>query len=137
MSAKCHLYCMDMSKSLRGSRQEWCRFTAWLGSNASTGKQRRLLGELHMCMTASGAVSTGRLGLRTSYLPTLRTALVQPLACADKDGIPAVLELLQVASPQQGLRVYRNVEFTTVQSNMQQMSPAGILLKQGRDGFHS
>ena len=63
-----------------------------------------------MCMTASGAVSIGRLGLRTSYLPTLRTALVQPLACADKDGIPAVLELLQVASPQQGLKCLQKRE---------------------------
>lgn len=36
------------------------RFTAWLGNNSSYGKQRRLLGELHTCMTSSGHLSTDR-----------------------------------------------------------------------------
>ena len=36
------------------------RFTAWLGSNSSSGKQRRLLGELHTRMLSSGGIECDR-----------------------------------------------------------------------------
>ena len=38
------------------------RFTAWLGSNSSSGKQRRLLGELHTRMLSSGGIECDRWG---------------------------------------------------------------------------
>ena len=73
-----------------------CRFPAWLGQNSSQGKQRRLLGELHTRMSSSGHLSADRLGLRTSYLPTLRYVLTRPLATLDKEGIPEVIETMSV-----------------------------------------
>ena len=75
-----------------------CRFTAWLGQNSSQGKQRRLLGELHTRMTSSGHLSADRVGLRTSYLPTLRYVLTKPLATLDKEGIPQVIETMSVCT---------------------------------------
>lgn len=74
----------------------WRRFTAWLGNNSSSTKQRRLLGELHTRMAASGALETDRTALRTSYLPLLRHALVQPLVREEKEGIEPVIQLMQV-----------------------------------------
>lgn len=76
----------------------WCgmdRFTAWLGNNSSTSKQRRLMGELHTRMTSSGHVASDRTGLRTAYLPTLRYSLSKPLATEDKEGIPIVINTMQ------------------------------------------
>ncbi|CAK0781580.1 hypothetical protein CVIRNUC_005412 [Coccomyxa viridis] len=86
---------------MRGNREtyhpmesNWPRFPAWLGQNSSQGKQRRLLGELHTRMSSSGHLSADRLGLRTSYLPTLRYVLTRPLATLDKEGIPEVIETM-------------------------------------------
>ena len=76
-----------------------CRFTAWLGQNSSQGKQKRLLGELHTRMTSSGHLSADRVGLRTSYLPTLRYVLTKPLATLDKEGIPQVIDTMSVRRP--------------------------------------
>ena len=84
------------------------RFAAWLGQNSSSGKQRRLLGELHTRMLSSGAVHVDRGALRQAYLPVLRQALTAPMAAADKEGIPAVLETMRVRPPhQQTLRLGR------------------------------
>ncbi|CAL8468443.1 g7983 [Coccomyxa elongata] len=87
---------------MRGARETFSayennfpRFTAWLGMNSSTGKQRRLMGELHTRMTSSGHVASDRMGLRTAYLPTLRYALSKPLATEDKEGIPIVINTMQ------------------------------------------
>lgn len=54
---------------MRGQREMWGlypgetnfpRFSTWLGQNSSSGKQRRLLGELHTRMLSSGNVETDR-----------------------------------------------------------------------------
>ena len=81
--------CLDPDVHLR-------RFTAWLGNNASQGKQRRLLGELHTRMTSSGHIAADRLGLRTAYLPTMRFTLTKPLATLGKEGIPEVIDTMAV-----------------------------------------
>lgn len=47
-------------------------------------------------MTSSGHLSADRVGLRTSYLPTLRYVLIKPLATLDKEGIPQVIETMSV-----------------------------------------
>ena len=73
-----------------------CRFSAWFGNNSTSGKQRRLLGELHTRMSACGHFSADRTGLRTEYLPTLRQALTKPLVEQEKEGIPPVVALMQV-----------------------------------------
>lgn len=36
------------------------RFSAWFGANSSSGKQRRLLGELHTRLAASGNFNSDR-----------------------------------------------------------------------------
>ena len=46
-------------------------FTAWLGNNSSSNKQRRLLGELHTRMLSSGVIETDR-----------RDQLCNPLRCS-------------------------------------------------------
>jgi Replication factor RFC1 C terminal domain len=75
-----------------------CRFTAWLGANSSAGKQRRLLGELHTRMSASGHISTDRTGLRTSYIPAFRPGLTLPLLREGKEGIDHVVSLMHVSA---------------------------------------
>ena len=54
---------------MRGSREtfglypnepNFPRFTLWLGQNSSSGKQRRLLGELHTRMLSSGVIECDR-----------------------------------------------------------------------------
>ena len=47
-------------------------------------------------MSSSGHLSTDRVGLRTSYLSTLRYVLTRPLATMDKEGIPDVIETMSV-----------------------------------------
>lgn len=71
------------------------RFSAWLGQNSSSGKQRRLLGDLHTRMLSSGAVAASRGALRQGYLPVLRHTLTRPLAALGKEGIPDVVEAMQ------------------------------------------
>ena len=56
---------------------------------------RRMLGELHTRMAASGHLAADRTALRTEYLPTLRTALTRPLSKLEKEGIPPVLDIMQ------------------------------------------
>ena len=73
-----------------------CRFSSWFGNNSTTGKRRRLLGELHTRMAASGLCAADRTSVRTEYLPTLRDALTKPLIRLEKEGIPAVLDIMQV-----------------------------------------
>ncbi|DBA70377.1 hypothetical protein WJX79_010688 [Trebouxia sp. C0005] len=86
---------------MRGSREtfglfpgemNFPRFTAWMGSNSSSGKQRRLLGELHTRMLSSGNMHSDRTSLRLFYLPTLRQTLTAPLALQEKEGIEPVIE---------------------------------------------
>ncbi|DBA97121.1 TPA: hypothetical protein ACH3X1_014891 [Trebouxia sp. C0004] len=86
---------------MRGSREtfglfpgemNFPRFTAWMGSNSSSGKQRRLLGELHTRMLSSGNMHGDRTSLRLFYLPTFRQTLTAPLALQEKEGIQPVIE---------------------------------------------
>jgi hypothetical protein len=69
----------------------------WLGNNSSSTKQRRLLGELRTRVSAAAAaVATDRTGLRTAYLPALRSTLVRPLLEREAEGIPDVVASMQV-----------------------------------------
>lgn len=70
------------------------RFTAWLGSNSSAGKQKRLAGELTTKLLAAGA-NADRRDLRLQYLPVLRLALTAPLVEHEAEGIPKVIDLMQ------------------------------------------
>mmetsp|Transcript_687 Transcript_687/g.1994 ORF Transcript_687/g.1994 Transcript_687/m.1994 type:complete len:1093 (+) Transcript_687:367-3645(+) len=68
------------------------RFSAWFGANSTSGKQRRLLGELHTRMTASSNFHSDRSTLRLQYTPALRRTLVKPLETELEAGIPAVIQ---------------------------------------------
>ncbi|KAL3132947.1 hypothetical protein ABBQ38_006860 [Trebouxia sp. C0009 RCD-2024] len=86
---------------MRGSREtfglfpgemNFPRFTAWMGSNSSQGKQRRMLGELHTRMLSSGNMHSDRTSLRLQYIPTLRQTLTAPLALLEKEGIQPIMD---------------------------------------------
>lgn len=88
---------------VRGSREifglyptemNFPRFSAWLGQNSSGNKQKRLLGELHTRMLSSSNLECDRTALRVGYLPILRNTLPAPLVSQGKDGIAAVLNLM-------------------------------------------
>lgn len=90
------------SSYMRGHREvfnmnemNFPRFTSWLGNNSSFGKQKRLLGELHTRMMASGNVECDRTSLRLGYLPVLRRSLTAPLMTSGKEGIPRVLGMMK------------------------------------------
>jgi replication factor C subunit 1 len=70
----------------------WPNFPSWLGKNSTTGKRRRLLGELMTHM--SGHVSGDTDAVRLSYIPTLRSALLAPLVRGDDEGVRETIDLL-------------------------------------------
>jgi hypothetical protein len=76
--------------------QNFPRFTAWMGVNSTSTKQRRLLGELTANLSASGHVSAPRSAVRLSYVPALRAALTLPLVAQAEAAIPALVELMRV-----------------------------------------
>ena len=53
-------------------------FTAWLGNNSSSTKQRRLLADLGARLAAAGGPFGARGSLRCDTVPTLRTVAVAP-----------------------------------------------------------
>ncbi|CAL9737303.1 replication factor C subunit 1 [Monosporozyma servazzii] len=65
-------------------------FTGWLGQNSKTNKYFRLLQELQYHMRLS--TSTDKLGLRLSYLPTLKDRMLLPLV---KEGTAGVDEIIK------------------------------------------
>lgn len=65
-------------------------FTSWLGQNSKTNKYFRLLQELQYHMRLS--TSTDKLGLRLSYLPTLKDRMLLPLV---KEGTAGVDEIIK------------------------------------------
>ncbi|KAG2439222.1 hypothetical protein HXX76_004584 [Chlamydomonas incerta] len=67
------------------------RFSAWFGNNSTSGKQRRLLGELATSMTASGLVAAGRSGVRLEYASALRQLLARPLQQQQEAAVPRVV----------------------------------------------
>eukprot|EP00897_Mesotaenium_endlicherianum_P009643 jgi/Mesen1/8707/ME000052S08136 len=72
------------------------RFPGWLGKNSTTGKNRRLLDELHSHILASRVCEPTRLGVRLDYLPLLKDSITGPLKTMSKEeGVGAVLQLLE------------------------------------------
>jgi len=91
------------STYVRGSREVFglypgeanmARFTAWLGSNSSHGKQRRLLSEVHGHMQCSQNCLANATSVLMEYLGVLRKKLVGPLATLGKDGIQEVVDTM-------------------------------------------
>ncbi|GBG80878.1 hypothetical protein CBR_g31434 [Chara braunii] len=60
------------------------RFPAWLGKNSTSGKNKRLLDDVHVHMMASGACKPTKEAVRLDYMFTLVDRLVKPLRECDK-----------------------------------------------------
>lgn len=67
-------------------------FTSWLGQNSKTNKYFRLLQELQYHMRLS--TSTDKLGLRLSYLPTLKNRLLLPLVKEGSAGVDEIIKFM-------------------------------------------
>lgn len=78
------------------SHPQWFRFTAWLGSNSTATKQRRMLAELSTNLAASGHVHTGRSDVRLLYVPVLKELLTKPIIDEGEAGIEAVVSIMRV-----------------------------------------
>ena len=70
------------------------RFTAWMGSNSSSNKWKRVCGELTTKLLAAGVVADRR-DLRLQYLPSLCHALTAPLLHDGLAGTESIIALMQ------------------------------------------
>ncbi|ORX91282.1 DNA replication factor C, large subunit [Basidiobolus meristosporus CBS 931.73] len=84
--------CVRPAYFTHGASQGMYQFPGWLGQNSKAGKYSRMLKELqiHMRTKISGDKNEVRMG----YVPTLATALSQPLIDQGADAIPSVMELM-------------------------------------------
>ena len=90
----CWQACRGNRVTFNPGEMNFPRFTAWLGNNSASTKQRRVVGELTTKLLAAGVVCD-RANLRLQYLPALRSALTHPLVADGADGIDAVVQLMQ------------------------------------------
>ena len=67
-------------------------FPEWFGKNSTTGKRRRLLGELSMHM--NHRVSGGTLALRMHYMSAMRATMYAPLVARGAEGVQDTIDLL-------------------------------------------
>ncbi|GBG82876.1 hypothetical protein CBR_g36402 [Chara braunii] len=72
------------------------RFPAWLGKNATFGKNARLLDDVHVHVMASGACKPTKEALRLDYMFAFADRLVRPLRECDKVvGVSMVLDFME------------------------------------------
>ncbi|KAM0937086.1 putative BRCT domain, AAA+ ATPase domain, ATPase, AAA-type, core, replication factor C subunit 1 [Dioscorea sansibarensis] len=75
------------------------RFGGWLGKNSTTGKNLRLLEDVHVHILASQESSLDRETLRLDYLPLLLKQLTDPLRVLPKDAaVQKVVEFMDAYS---------------------------------------
>lgn len=67
-------------------------FPEWFGKNSTTGKRRRLLGELGMHM--NHRISGGTMALRMHYISSMRAAMYAPLLTDGAEGVPDTIAML-------------------------------------------
>ncbi|KAL1341278.1 hypothetical protein AAHE18_09G075600 [Arachis hypogaea] len=80
--------CMGREKYLN-------RFGGWLGKNSMTGKNLRLMEDLHVHMLASRESSSGRDTIRLEYLTLLLKQLTEPLRSLPKaEAVEKVVEFI-------------------------------------------
>nr|XP_025618708.1 replication factor C subunit 1 isoform X2 [Arachis hypogaea] len=71
------------------------RFGGWLGKNSMTGKNLRLMEDLHVHMLASRESSSGRDTIRLEYLTLLLKQLTEPLRSLPKaEAVEKVVEFI-------------------------------------------
>lgn len=94
--------CIIPSALLHGQREpleqgerNYNRFGGWLGKNSTTGKNVRLLEDLHVHLLASRGSSLGRATLRLDYLNIFLKQLTDPLKVLSKEeAVEKVMEFM-------------------------------------------
>nr|POE89440.1 replication factor c subunit 1 [Quercus suber] len=79
----------EQMETRKQRKNNFIRFGGWLGKNSTTGKNLRLLDDLHVRLLASRECSLGRETLRVDYLTLLTLVLkrlTEPLQELPKDG---------------------------------------------------
>ncbi|XP_057480701.1 replication factor C subunit 1-like [Actinidia eriantha] len=86
-------------ETLEQGERNFNRFGGWLGKNSTTGKNLRLLEDLHVHLLASRGSSLGRTTLRVDYLTLLLKQLIDPLRVLPKDeAVEKVVEFMDFYS---------------------------------------
>ncbi|KAJ4826253.1 replication factor C subunit 1 [Turnera subulata] len=84
---------------LEQGERNFNRFGGWLGKNSTTGKNLRLLEDLHVHLLASRESNLGREALRLDYLSPFLKQLTDPLRTLPKDeAVQKVVEFMNVYS---------------------------------------
>ncbi|XP_056169280.1 replication factor C subunit 1 isoform X2 [Syzygium oleosum] len=104
--AGCLASCIIPAALLHGQREtleqgerNFNRFGGWLGKNSTTGKNLRLLDDLHDHLLASRESNSGRESLRVDYLSLLLKRLTDPLRVLPKDeAVREVVEFMNLYS---------------------------------------
>ncbi|KAL1341276.1 hypothetical protein AAHE18_09G075600 [Arachis hypogaea] len=87
--------CMGREKYLNSFSVESYWFGGWLGKNSMTGKNLRLMEDLHVHMLASRESSSGRDTIRLEYLTLLLKQLTEPLRSLPKaEAVEKVVEFI-------------------------------------------
>lgn len=69
-------------------------FPEWLGKNSTASKEKRLLKEIQIHMSAKTA-GAGKAEILLDYIPSLAVPLLRPLQERGKDGIDEVLQVME------------------------------------------
>ncbi|CAN0923373.1 Replication factor C subunit 1 [Linum grandiflorum] len=86
-------------ETMEPGERNFNRFGGWLGKNSTTGKNMRLLEDLHVHLLASRESNMGRGTLRLDYLTLLLKKLTDPLRELPKDeAVEKVVEFMDVYS---------------------------------------
>ncbi|XP_031254201.1 replication factor C subunit 1-like [Pistacia vera] len=86
-------------ETLEQGERNFNRFGGWLGKNSTTGKNLRLLEDLHVHLLASRESNSGRETLRLEYLTLLLKQLTDPLREMPKDeAVKKVVDFMNVYS---------------------------------------
>ncbi|KAL1341274.1 hypothetical protein AAHE18_09G075600 [Arachis hypogaea] len=86
---------MGREKYLNSFSVESYWFGGWLGKNSMTGKNLRLMEDLHVHMLASRESSSGRDTIRLEYLTLLLKQLTEPLRSLPKaEAVEKVVEFI-------------------------------------------
>ncbi|KAL2346835.1 hypothetical protein Fmac_000835 [Flemingia macrophylla] len=101
--------CIIPASLLHGQREileqgerNFNRFGGWLGKNSTTGKNLRLLDDLHLHILASRGSSSGRDTIRMEYLTLLLKQLTEPLRSLPKaEAVQQVVEFMDTYSVSQ------------------------------------
>ncbi|WJX43916.1 replication factor C subunit 1 [Trifolium repens] len=86
-------------ETLEPGERNFNRFGGWLGKNSTTGKNMRLMDDLHVHILASRESSSGRDTIRLEYLSLMLKKLTEPLRVLPKaEAVEKVVEFMNTYS---------------------------------------